>query len=96
VTTNSAQQYKMKEENFISWSLQANAMLQHSLWVGLSYIGYAVNIQHYNALIEPKAKELYDVPPHWKLIGQMSFGKFTKSANKHDHLPTDQQLLVEH
>ncbi|MDR3257270.1 MAG: nitroreductase family protein [Mycoplasmataceae bacterium] len=96
VTINGANQYKMKEENFISWSLQANAMLQHSLWVGLSYLGYAVNIQHYNTLIDPEAKEKYDIPSHWKLIGQMSFGKFTKNANKHDHLPIDQQLTIEH
>jgi predicted oxidoreductase (fatty acid repression mutant protein) len=94
VTIQEARQRNLREEGFASWALQANAMLQHSLWLGLSYLDYAVNIQHYNTLIEIEARNKYEIPDHWQLIAQMSFGKFTKDAQKHSYLPIAEQLFI--
>ncbi len=60
--------------NFPGWALQANAMLQISIWSELRELGIGASLQHYNPVIDQKVRELFDVPESYQLIAQMPFG----------------------
>lgn len=64
-------------DNFKTWAEHSNAMLQINLWNLLQSRGFAVNIQHYNPIIDDEVKETWDIPKEWRLIAQMPFGKPT-------------------
>lgn len=60
--------------NFPVWANQANGMAQFAVWTALRSIGVGANLQHYNPVIDAKAKELLDIPESWTLIAEMPFG----------------------
>jgi predicted oxidoreductase (fatty acid repression mutant protein) len=60
---------------FEKWENESNAMLQFQIWVGLSNLGYGVNLQHYNKLIEEDVTNAFDIPTSWELVAQMPIGK---------------------
>lgn len=67
-------QFPLYAGNFPGWALQANAMLQISIWSGLRELGIGASLQHYNPVIDQKIRELFDVPESYQLIAQMPFG----------------------
>ncbi|WP_333651858.1 nitroreductase family protein [Lacrimispora sp.] len=67
-------QFPLYAGNFPVWALQANAMLQISIWSGLRELGIGASLQHYNPVIDQKIRELFDVPESYQLIAQMPFG----------------------
>lgn len=74
--------YAMYAENFSTWSIQANGMLQNNIWTALSQVNIGANLQHYNPLIDDKIKELFSIPDTWKLTAQMPFGSIEAQANE--------------
>jgi len=67
-------QFPLYAGNFPGWALQANAMLQISIWSGLRELGIGASLQHYNPVIDQKIRELFDIPESYQLIAQMPFG----------------------
>ena len=61
-------------DNFPVWAQQANGMLQINIWAGLAELGVGANIQHYNPVIDPLVKDMFQVPDGYRLIAQMPFG----------------------
>jgi predicted oxidoreductase (fatty acid repression mutant protein) len=95
VTKKASSDYAMPLENFESWSLQTNAMVQYAIWAGVSYAGYGANIQHYNSLVKEAIKK-FNIPKNWKLIAQMSIGVPKNTPDEHSHLNFDEVIkLVE-
>ena len=74
--------YAMYAENFSTWSIQANGMLQNNIWTALSQANIGANLQHYNPLIDDKIKELFSIPDTWKLTAQMPFGSIEAHPNE--------------
>jgi len=83
-------QFPTYAENFPAWSQQASGILQFILWTALEDNGVGASLQHYNPLVDDAVAKAWDVPPSWKLIAQMPFGKPTASAD-----PTKTFLPVE-
>ena len=69
------QKFALYKDNFPSWSLQSSGMNQFVIWTALENEGLGASLQHYNELIEQQIKEEWSIPPTWKLISQMPFGK---------------------
>ena len=69
-----AAQFPDYAENFKSWALQANGMLQHSVWSALREVNIGANLQHYNPIIDDLVKRTFGLPAHYTLIAQMPFG----------------------
>jgi predicted oxidoreductase (fatty acid repression mutant protein) len=84
----------MSIENFKSWAIQSMAMLQSVLWNGLSYLGYGVNIQHFNKELESYCKQTFKLQNHWKLLAQMNIGISTKKQAERKRLPMEHLLSI--
>ena len=63
--------YKDKTDEWVS---QSNGMHQYYLWVALSSLGFGVNLQHYNPVIDAEVQKTWGVAGSWKLKAQMVFG----------------------
>lgn len=74
--------YELYKDNFTPWALQANGMLQISIWSALEELGLGVNLQHYNPIIDDMVKEMFDVDKDYVLLGQMVYGNITGPADE--------------
>lgn len=82
------------KDTFPSWSLQASGMLQYSVWVSLEEKGLGASLQHYNAVLEKKVQEEWNIPKSWQLISQMPFGNITKKPDEKTFLPLEERIKV--
>lgn len=62
-------------DRFDGWNLQANGMLQFSIWTALRELGLGASLQHYNPIIDNNVKEMLSVKGDVTLLAQMVFGK---------------------
>ena len=67
-------QFPSYAANFPGWALQANGMLQLSVWTALREQGVGASLQHYNPVIDAAVRELLDLPETFQLVAQMPFG----------------------
>lgn len=91
---NSPDIYKDKTEE---WIHQSNGMHQYYLWVALEAVGFGVNLQHYNPLIDAKVQETWNIPKDWNLRAQMVFGvpkPNTAPPEKEQRVPLKQRVQV--
>lgn len=51
-----ASKFALYAQHFPGWALQSNAMHQYMLWTALEAEGCGCNLQHYNPIIDQKAK----------------------------------------
>lgn len=72
--------YPLYEDNFTPWALQANGMVQISVWTALEELGLGASLQHYNPVIDAKVKEMFGVDENYILLGQMVYGNITGPA----------------
>ncbi len=86
------QQFPLYQENFPIWSQQANGMLQYIVWTSLEIEGLGANLQHYNPLIDEEVKKEWHIPPSWKLIAQMPFGKPTSLPDEKSFQPIENRF----
>lgn len=77
--------YELYKDNFTPWALQANGMLQISIWSALEELGLGVNLQHYNPIIDDMVKEMFDVDKDYVLLGQMVYGNITGPADEKEN-----------
>ena len=71
-------QFAAYADNFPLWALQANGMLQLSIWSGLRELGVGASVQHYNPVIDDAVRAQFDVPEGYRLIAQMPFGSIVE------------------
>lgn len=79
--------FALYKDNFPIWSQQSSGMLQFVVWTALEAEGFGASLQHYGSLIESQVREQWNVPPSWKLIAQLPFGKPTAAPGPKDFKP---------
>ncbi|ETS80315.1 hypothetical protein PFICI_07844 [Pestalotiopsis fici W106-1] len=82
-------------DKFPLWATQADAMLQHTLWVALEAEGLGANLQHYNPIIDEKVAAQWSIPADWKLNAQLVFGgKENDKPGEKSFIPIDERVKV--
>lgn len=88
------EKYSLYADNFPFWALQANGMLQISIWTALRDLGLGASLQHYNPVIDEAIKELFMVPKDWILLAQMPFGKILSEPAPKEKLDIKERVRV--
>ena len=57
-------------------------MHQYVLWTALEAEGCGANLQHYNPVIDIKAKEHWKIDMEWSLKAQLVFGGLAEGARE--------------
>lgn len=81
-------------ENFDSWELQHNGMLQIMVWHLLVEQGYAASLQHYNPLVDDAVKQRWGLPQSWQLLAQMPFGSAEETPGPKEYQPISKRFKV--
>lgn len=81
-------------DNFPTWAMQANGMLQFAVWTALEDLGLGVNLQHYNPLIDEPIKQIFALPDSWDLVAQMVFGEKLEEPKPLDKVPTGTRVKI--
>ncbi len=68
-------QFPSYKDAFPAFSSQSSGMLQFVVWTALEQEGLGASLQHYNPIIDSAVKAEWGIPPNWKLMSQMPFGK---------------------
>ncbi|GAB7347330.1 hypothetical protein MBLNU459_g4274t1 [Dothideomycetes sp. NU459] len=74
--------FALYAQHFPGWSTQSNAMHQYFLWTALEAEGLGANLQHYNPIIDQKAKGHWNIPQEWDLKAQLVFGGLAEGARE--------------
>lgn len=75
VTEELIETYPSYAHAFPAWAEHGNAMLQFAVWTAITDMGLGANIQHYNPLVDDRAREAFGIPDGYRLIAQMPFGR---------------------
>lgn len=86
--------FPIYKDNFPIWSNHSSGMLQHVVWTALELEGFGASLQHYNPLIDDAVKKAWDIPPKWKLIAQMPFGKPTAAPGPKEFQPLEERIKI--
>jgi len=81
-------------DNFPIWSQQTSGMHQLAIWTMLEELGFGVNLQHYNPLIDESVAKEWNIPASWKLIAQMPFGMPIGGPGEKDFKPLEDRIKV--
>ncbi len=87
--------FPLYKEYFVSWSEQASAMLQFSVWTALAEVGIGASLQHYNPVIDEEVVAAFQIPKTWKLIAQMPFGAPVGEEAEKPFLPLSFRFRIE-
>lgn len=81
-------------DNFPVWSQQTSAMHQLAIWTMLEDLGFGVNLQHYNPLIDEEVAKEWSIPATWKLIAEMPFGNPLGEPGEKQFKPIEERVKV--
>ena len=84
--------FALYKDNFPIWSQQSSGMLQFVVWTALEAEGFGATLQHYGSLIDKQVSAEWNVPPTWKLIAQLPFGKPTALPGDKDFQPLENRI----
>ncbi|MEG0252895.1 MAG: nitroreductase family protein [Muribaculaceae bacterium] len=87
-------QFATYAENFPTWSQQASAMHQFTIWTMLEDNGLGASLQHYNPLIDAQVHTQWDIPQSWKLIAQMPFGTPSQEPGEKTFAPLSERVRI--
>jgi predicted oxidoreductase (fatty acid repression mutant protein) len=88
------QNFKAYADNFPVWSNQTSAMHQLAIWTMLEDMGFGVNLQHYNPLIDEKVAAEWQIPSSWKLIAEMPFGNPVAEPGEKQYNAIDDRVKI--
>lgn len=94
ITKGLQDKFPLYSPNFPIWADQSNGMVQFAVWTLLEDMGFGVNIQHYNPLIDNEVKKEFEIPESWKLVAQMPFGAPTAPAGEKTFVPIDERVKI--
>lgn len=72
----------LQAEEFEVWSEQSSGMVQFAIWTLFASLGLGAALHHYNPSINAQVTQNYDLPPHWQLKAQMTFGSILSPADE--------------
>lgn len=81
-------------DNFRLWAQHGMGILQGNIWNTLEAMGFGVNIQHYNPIIDDEVKSTWNIPDSWQLQAQMPFGLPTAEPGEKDFLPIEERFKL--
>lgn len=81
-------------DNFPIWSQQTSGMHQLAIWTMLEELGFGVNLQHYNPLIDESVAKEWNIPASWKLIAEMPFGTPIDGPGEKEFKPLEDRIKV--
>ncbi|KAI9683257.1 MAG: hypothetical protein M1822_006122 [Bathelium mastoideum] len=81
-------------DKFPVWSEHTGAMHQYMLWTALEAEGLGANLQHYNPLVDQRAKREWAVPMEWQLHAQLVFGGRSGEPAEKTHKPLSERVFV--
>lgn len=84
--------FPLYKDNFPIWSHHSSGMLQFVVWTALEAEGFGASLQHYGSLIENQVSQEWNVPPTWKLIAQLPFGKPTIKPGNKEFQPLENRI----
>ena len=87
-------QFPEYKDNFPSWAMQANGMLQFAIWTALEDLGLGANLQHYNPLIDQPIKQIFDLDDSWDLVAQLVFGEKLEEPEPLYKVPTGTRVKI--
>jgi predicted oxidoreductase (fatty acid repression mutant protein) len=88
------QNFKAYADNFPVWSNHTSAMHQLVIWTMLEDMGFGVNLQHYNPLIDDKVAAEWQIPSSWKLIAEMPFGNPVAMPGEKQYNAIDDRVKI--
>jgi predicted oxidoreductase (fatty acid repression mutant protein) len=83
---------KSYKDTFPDWSQQGSGIIQYAVWLQLAEQGISASLQHYHKLIEDKVREEWHIPPTWKLISQMPYGKADEIPVVREFIPFEEMV----
>jgi len=81
-------------DNFPIWSQQTCGMHQLAIWTMLEDLGFGVNIQHYNPLIDESIAKEWKIPASWKLNAEMPFGMPAGEPGEKEFKPLEERIRI--
>ncbi len=97
VTKKLVEEMPLYKAQFELWAHHANAMLQFSVWNILEEAGYGATLQHFNPIVDEKARERFDIGSigsGLELIAQMPFGVTGETLPGKEFLPIESRFFV--
>ena len=88
------EQFFQYADNFPSWAMQANGMLQFATWTALEDLGLGANLQHFNPIIDEPIKQIFALPDSWDLTAQLVFGEKLEEPKPLDKVPTGTRVKI--
>lgn len=71
----------LQADDFEVWSEQSSGMVQFAVWSLLASLDLGAALHHYNPNINEQVLQQYDLPAHWQLKAQMTFGSIMTPAD---------------
>ena len=88
------QQFPAYKDAFPIFSHHSGGMLQFIVWTALEQEGFGASLQHYNPVIDEAVRAAWNVPPSWKLLAQMPFGKPVAQPGEKTFDPLEKRVKV--
>ncbi|MDY6205378.1 MAG: nitroreductase family protein [Prevotella sp.] len=88
------EQFPLYAENFPTFSVTSNGMLQLSVWTALEEEGFGASLQHYNPLIDERLAKEFDIPASWDLKAQMPFGMPAAQPDEKTFKPLEDRIKI--
>lgn len=88
------QQFPLYKDAFPVFSHHSGGMLQFIVWTALELEGFGASLQHYNPVIDEAVRAAWNVPPSWKLLAQMPFGKPVAQPGDKTFEPLEKRVKV--
>ena len=88
------QQFPTYKDAFPVFSHHSGGMLQFIVWTALEQEGFGASLQHYNPVIDEAIQAAWNIPPSWKLLAQMPFGKPVAHPGDKTFEPLEKRVKV--
>lgn len=89
-----AEKFPLYAENFALWSQHSSAMHQFVIWTALEAEGLGASLQHYSPLVDDAVRAAWNVPPQWRMVAQMPFGKPTAPPGNKEIKDVDERVWI--
>lgn len=86
--------FALYADYFPGWTMQADAMVQYTLWLAFEAEGLGANLQHYNPIVDDKVAAIWGIPATWKLNAQLVFGKKAGQPGEKTFQPIEERVKV--
>ncbi|AWL29042.1 hypothetical protein DJ533_10910 [Acinetobacter defluvii] len=84
----------LQAHDFEIWSEQSSGMVQFAVWSLFASLDLGAALHHYNPNINDEILQHYELPKHWQLKAQMTFGSIVTPASTKSYEDENQIFRV--